>query len=297
LDGFETQWHSASTGVVNYSKLAPGTYVFHVTCINHAGLKPRADDYLTLVINPPFWKTTWFILSSSIVLILLILAIARYIFTRNLREKILILEKEKALEKERNRISQDMHDELGSGLTKISILSEVAMAQLEAPEKTIDQLKNISNSSRALVDTLQDIIWILNSKNETLDNLCAYIREYTFKYFEASDIKIKVHFPEKIEARALLDDQRRSILMVFKEAFHNITKHSHCTQIEMRLEITAHYAKFILIDNGIGFDQANVRQFANGLNNMKKRMSSIGGDFAISSKLKEGARTEFGFPL
>src|SRR5205807_1923741 len=103
-----------------------------------------------------------------------------------LHERILVLEKEQAVEKERNRIARDMHDDLGSGLTKIAILSEVAKTQLDQKDQAQKQLEKISFSSRELVDNLQDIIWVLNPKNDSLESLSAYLREYTLKFFDAS---------------------------------------------------------------------------------------------------------------
>src|ERR1041384_5262512 len=126
--------------------------------------------------------------SFSLVLLTLFVLIVRYVSQRNLKEKLLRLEKEQAIEKERNRISRDMHDDLGSGLTKIAIMSEVVKKQIHEPEKAKQQLENISESSRELVDNLQDIIWVLNPKNDTLENLASYIREYALKYFEAFSI-------------------------------------------------------------------------------------------------------------
>ena len=295
LEGFDNKWHTAQNGIVNYSNLAPGKYLFHVSGIHHGGIRSKQDDYLAILIHPPVWKTTWFILIVILLLFSITLLAARYVFTRNFREKILILEKEQAIEKERSRISQDMHDELGSGLTKISIMSEVAMKQLENPDKAKNQLETISSSSRELVDNLQDIIWILNSRNDSLENLCAYLQEYVLKYFEAFDIHVRVDFPEAIVPMKLSEDQRRNVLLVFKESFNNISKHSGCTQVNLSMRTKGRKVMFLLTDNGKGFDKKNVRHFANGLLNMKKRMLSINGSFEITSSPNQGTRSDLSF--
>lgn len=297
LEGFDDTWHTAPNGIVNYSRLAPGKYLFHVSGIDHTGLKAKHDDYLAIIITPPFWKRTWFILLAVFCIAALLLIVARYIFTRNLREKILILEKEQAIEKERNRISQDMHDELGSGLTKISIMSEVAKMQITDPDKAKYQLENISSSSRGLVDNLQDIIWILNSKNDSLENLCAYIQEYALKYFEPFDMDVHIHFPEKILNAKLSEDQRRNVLLVFKETFNNISKHSCCKVITVNMAEHNRLITFSVADNGKGFDKNKIRHFANGLENMKKRMGYIHGAFNISSSPGNGTVSEFIFSV
>lgn len=295
LEGYDETWHTTRDGIVNYSKLAPGKYLLHASGVNHNGVKFAQDDFLSIVIYPPYWKSTWFLTLITILLFSLTLFAARYVFTRNLREKILILEKEQAVEKERSRISQDMHDELGSGLTKISIMSEVAKTQLTEPSRAQQQLEHISSSSRELVDNLQDIIWILNSRNDSLENLCAYVREYALKYFEHFNIDVQVHFPDKISTLKLSEDQRRNILLVFKESFNNIGKHSRCSKVVLKMTEEKNQISFMITDNGDGFERAEIRNFANGLFNMEKRMNSINGKFAIHSTKHAGTITEFEF--
>src|SRR5438477_3969833 len=152
--------------------------------------------------------------------------VVRYISQRNLKEKLLRLEKEQAVEKERNRISRDMHDDLGSGLTKIAILSEVVKKQIHEPEKARQQLENISESSRELVDNLQDIIWVLNPQNDTLESLAAYIREYGLKFFEPFETDLQFDYPAVFTRVKLSEETRRNLFLVIKETFNNIAKHA-----------------------------------------------------------------------
>src|SRR5438477_8110295 len=147
--------------------------------------------------------------------------VVRYISQRNLKDRLLRLEKEQAVEKERNRISRDIHDDLGSGLTKIAIMSEVVKKQIHEPEKARQQLENISQSSRELVDNLQDIIWVLNPKNDTLESLASYIREYSLKFFEPFGIEVQFNYPEKFPEVKLSEETRRNIFLVVKESFNN----------------------------------------------------------------------------
>lgn len=295
LGGKKESWLTSPTGIINFSKLSPGQYSLEVSAINHNGSRSTQTDHLILIIHPPYWKQTWFIILISALIISLVIFSARYVFTRNLREKILILEKEQAIEKERTRISQDMHDDLGSGLTKISILSEVAKTQLNDRDKAKTQLENISSSSRELVDNLQDIIWILNSKNDSLENLCAYLREFSLKYFESTDILLNISFPEKLPDLKLSEDQRRNTLLVFKETFNNCNKHSDCSRIDISMELEQKKIIFRIKDNGKGFEKRSIRHFANGLQNMEKRMKDIKGTYNISSSPGSGTSSIFMF--
>jgi streptogramin lyase len=183
LEGWDHAFIQTKKGSVNYNKLPPGEYVFTVKAIDHNGIKNNVGDSVTVLIRPPFWDTWWFISLIGLIIIAILVLVIRYISQRNLKEKLLKLEKEQAVEKERNRISHDMHDDLGSGLTKIAILSEVVKKQINEPQKAKEQLDKISESSRALVDNLQDISRVLNPKNDTLQNLAAYIRESSLKFF------------------------------------------------------------------------------------------------------------------
>lgn len=293
LDGVDKDWKFVGyTGRAQYSSLQPGRYVLHVKAATSEGNINEKGDDLIIIIHPPFWQTWWFILFSSIILLTVIIFIVSYISRRNLKERLLRLEKEQAIEKERNRISRDMHDDLGSGLTKIAIMSEVVKKQIHEPEKAKLQLENISHSSRELVDSLQDIIWVLNPKNDTLESLAAYIREYALKFFETFETNVQFIYPEKFPDVKLSEEQRRNIFLVIKESFNNIAKHAWCNKVSVTIEHQPGNLKIIIADDGKGFDQANLRQFGNGLINMQNRMKQVGGIYAISSVIGKGTITK-----
>jgi signal transduction histidine kinase len=206
------------------------------------------------------------------------------------------LEKEQAVEKERSRISRDMHDDLGSGLTKIAILSEVVKKQLHEPEKAKQQLESIAESSRELVDSLQDIIWVLNTKNDTLERLAAYIREYALKFFESFDINIQFHYPSSFNEVRLSEETRRNIFLTVKEIFTNITKHASCRQVIVTVNENHDHLFIEIADDGKGFTPGNTRLFGNGLNNMKNRMKQAGGDCKVYSVPGKGTKTILSIP-
>lgn len=290
LEGWDKSFIQSKRGFARYSKLLPGKYVFKVKGINHDGIETNATDSITIIIRPPFWKRWWFIALISVLFLLLLIYVVRYISQRNLKEKLLRLEKKQAIEKERNRISQDMHDELGSGLTKIAIMSEVVKKQLAEPEKAKYQLDNISTSSRELVDNLQDIIWTLNPKNDTLDSLVAYTREYATKFLEPFDIELKVVVPDNFIHQKLSEEERRNIYLTIKETLNNIVKHAQCSIIELKVEQQP--STIITIkDNGKGFNINETRAFGNGIKNMHTRMQQINARYQIQSILGSGSTT------
>jgi signal transduction histidine kinase/ligand-binding sensor domain-containing protein len=290
LEGEDREWNVSNRNYALYSNLAPGTYKLHVKAANYAGVWSK-ENLIDISIRPPFWKTWWFIALSIIFIGGIFSLVVRYISQRNLRERILKLEKEQAVEKERNRIARDMHDDLGSGLTKIAILSEVAKTQLEQKDQASVQLEKISFSSRELVDNLQDIIWVLNPRNDSLENLAAYIREYALKFFDGTDIDVHLNYPNQIPAFKLSEEKRRNMFMVIKESLNNIAKHAACNSVNITLGIKHHQLQLVIADNGKGFEPAEIRQFANGLLNMKARMEQVEGSYEIESVPGKGTIT------
>ncbi len=298
LQGIDSAWrYAGNKGEVQYANLSPGKYTIVLKAATSNETESANTITLHFIIHPPYWKTWWFITLTILAISFLFFVVVRYISQRNLKEKLLLLEKEQAVEKERNRISRDMHDDLGSGLTKIAIMSEVVKKQIHEPEKARQQLENISESSRELVDSLQDIIWVLNPRNDTLDNLAAYIREYGLKFFEPFGINIIYNYPENFSRQKLSEETRRNIFLVAKESFNNIAKHAWANKVEISIVQTSSLLTLTIHDDGKGFAPDKVRQFSNGLTNMKNRIEQVGGIYTITSEQGKGSLTTIEIPV
>ena len=198
----------------------------------------------------------------------------------------------KAQQQERERISADMHDELGSGMTAIRLMSEIARNKMK--ENTPVEIEKISSSANDVLNKMNAIIWSMNSGNDTLDNLVSYIRSYSLEYFENTPIECNVHTPEHIPDKELTGDKRRNIFLCVKETLNNAWKHSGASVIAIDIKIN-HSLAIQITDNGKGIDMQNLRQFGNGLKNIARRMESIGGIFTI--KNNDGAVTTLELPL
>ncbi|MEQ1677181.1 MAG: sensor histidine kinase [Chitinophagaceae bacterium] len=184
----------------------------------------------------------------------------------------------KAQQQERERISADMHDELGAGMTAIRLMSEIARNKMK--ENTPVEIDRISSSANEVLNKMNAIIWSMNSGNDTVDNLVSYIRSYAYEYFENTPIECKVISPEHISDKELVGDKRRNIFLCVKESLNNALKHSQASELTITME-TNGCLKIIIHDNGRGIDLENIRQFGNGLKNITRRMESIGGTFTI----------------
>ena len=181
---------------------------------------------------------------------------------------------------ERNRISADMHDELGSGMTHIRLMSEIAKNKMR--QNTPVEIEKISQSADDVLNKMNAIIWSMNSKNDSLGNLVSYIRAYATEYLDGTPVACEVNIPDDIPEKELSGDKRRNIFLCVKETLNNMLKHSGADQLT--IDITTNAELMIkIIDNGAGIELQNIRQFGNGLQNIERRMKSIGGNFEIKN--------------
>ncbi len=188
----------------------------------------------------------------------------------------------KAQQEERNRISADMHDDLGAGMTTISLYSELAKTKLA--NNSIPEIDKISSSANELLSKMNAIIWSMSSSNDTLANMIAYVRSYALEYFEDTGITCKINIPEQLPPVEVIGEIRRNVFLVVKEALNNILKHAKATEVTITLTRVENGLSLYIHDNGVGIDLQSIRQFGNGLKNMKKRMQDIGVSFDIENK-------------
>jgi signal transduction histidine kinase len=188
----------------------------------------------------------------------------------------------KAQQEERNRISADMHDDLGAGMTTIRLYSELAKNKLGA--NPIPEIDKISSSANELLNKMNAIIWSMSSSNDSLGNMIAYIRSYALEYFENSGVACRISIPENLPNIEVTGKIRRNVFLVVKEALNNILKHAKATEVTITLIRVDHGLTLYIQDNGVGINFDQLRQFSNGLINMKKRMTDIDIDFSIERK-------------
>lgn len=188
----------------------------------------------------------------------------------------------KAQQEVRNRISADMHDDLGAGMTTISLYSELAKSKLA--NNPIPEIEKISASANDLLNKMNAIIWSMSSSNDSLGNMIAYIRSYALEYFEDTGINCKIEIPEKLPNIEVVGEIRRNVFLVVKEALNNILKHAKATEVNITLVRVKDGLTLYIQDNGTGINMDKIRQFGNGLKNMKKRMADIQVDFSIENK-------------
>lgn len=207
------------------------------------------------------------------------------------------LEQREVMEKERNRIARDMHDDIGSELSKISVTCEHLKNQFPMHAETLKNLKIIKESTGSIVDNIGNIIWALNPVNNTTDGLLGYLREYAFEYLEMHQLTVAFNLPGTAENHVISHESRTHIFMVVKEALHNIVKHAEATAVKISISINPDKLDCSIVDNGSGFFTNKNNRFGNGLRNMQQRITETGGKLIIRSEPGKGTSLELEVPL
>ncbi len=277
LIGFDDNWVETGDATATYTNLAPGHYIFRVKAANNDGLWNEAGTLLDFRVIPAFWQTWWFRLLAVLMGVLLLYAVYRY------RER-----QRQHLESIRNRIATDLHDDMGSTLSSIRIFSDVAQQQIaDVRPETVPVLQRISSSATALSESMQDIIWTIQSKDDGLADLATRMREFGLRMAEAKGVDFQMQVGESFTDLRLNVEQRRNIYLIFKETINNVIKYANASRIEIKLMTVGRELRLLVQDNGCGFDMATTR-LGNGLPNLRKRAAEIRGQFSLTSEPGQG---------
>jgi signal transduction histidine kinase/ligand-binding sensor domain-containing protein len=297
LKGLDDNWSDYSTArKASYSRLPPSDYSFEVRACNIAGVWNQKPATLSFVVLPFYWQTWWFRLAVLVVFTAIIAAIVRYVSFQRLRRRLQLLEQQAAVQKERARIAKDIHDDLGADLTQIAFLGELAQQDRSEPEKVAERIGTISSTARQAVKSLDEIVWAVNPRNDTLPHLIDYAGQFAVDYLRPTGIRCRLDFPEQIPARELSTNLRHNLFLVIKEALHNIVKHAGATEIWLRVDLREERLEMIIEDNGRGFAQAPENALADGLRNMRQRLAEIGGECRVESQPDTGTRVILHLP-
>ncbi len=240
---------------------------------------------------PPFWERTWFYFVCGSLLLLLAVLLTKLVVQRKLRKE---LEKQQEMDKERQRISREMHDDIGAGLTQIAMMSEAARKKGgEANEK---ELVDIAQTSRTLVNNMSEIIWSLNPEYKTLAHLMAYLREQLGKQLEYAATDYQIRLPDGGEQILLSNEQRRNILLVTREIVNNAIKHAAAGKLVVECRLEAGSLHFEIRDDGKGFDAAQLRT-GNGLRNIRQRVQEMDGTLELETSPGKGTCYQIRIPL
>lgn len=298
LEGSDHDWIDAGTRrVAYYNNLPPGDYAFHITACNNDGIWNSAGSSVRLRLLPHFWQTWWFKSFGIAACLSVVAGTARYATKRRMQIKLERLEQQHAIERERTRIAQDMHDDLGARLTEVLLLSDLAKRNKEEGRDPVVEIDKVSHAVRDISRNLNALVWAVNPKNDRIDELVTYISKYAERFLSTTTIRFRLDAPLELPAFTLSAEARHNVFLVLKEALNNVVKHAAASEVWFRV----HYEKELLTlrmeDNGKGFKASGGSEAGNGLGNMARRMQATGGTFAWQSEPGKGTRIEIQIPL
>jgi signal transduction histidine kinase/ligand-binding sensor domain-containing protein len=307
LTGLEDQWIDVGTQrSAEYSYLRPGEYRFQVIACNNDGLWNEQGASLAFTVLPYFWQTWWFQASSGGSVAAILAGAVFWGGRRRVRRKLELSERQHALERERARIARDIHDDLGASLTRITMLSQSVRAELDSTTHTTADVDQIYSTARELTRAMDEIVWAVNPRHDTLDSLVTYLGRFAQQFLSAAGIRCRLDVPVYLPSWALTSEVRHNVFLALKEALNNVVKHAAATEVRISLQLESGGFILLAADNGRGFDP-EPRQTAasppltesvrissgNGLHNMRKRLQEIGGRCQCDTAPGEGTRIKF----
>jgi ligand-binding sensor domain-containing protein/signal transduction histidine kinase len=303
LDGLDPDWLEAGglrSALYNY--IPPGRYTFRVAARNASGAWVESAMPIGLIVLPHFWQEWWVIVCGGCGILLAVGAGVRVFEKRKSQRRLVRLEQEKALERERMRIAQDLHDEMGAKLCRISFLSEHARRIPALSEEARRQIVSISDSSREVLTSMDEIVWAINPRNDLLEHVVSYIGHYAREYFQETGIECDLDIPAQAPAYPLSSQVRHHLLLAVHEAFTNILKHSRATRSRVSVTCDQSKLEIVIWDNGRGFEPPASSNGTdggggNGLRNMRQRMVQIGGSCLVQAGPGGGSVVHFILPL
>lgn len=296
LEGSDSDWvDNGTTRYAKYTPLSYGRYVFRVAARNGDGPWQEAANSFAFEVPTPLYLQGWAIGLYGVAAIALVAGIVRVVSHRRLRATLAQLEQQQSLERERMRIARDMHDEIGSKLTKISFLSEHARVDAKTEGPLAGKIESIAETSRELLQTMDEIVWVVNPRNDSLEHLAAYLSHYADEYFQNTSVECEQRLPQAIPHIPLSSETRHNLFLAFEETLNNVLKHSGASKVKVEMTVNAPKFEIIVTDNGKGFESGaaaangavkNSRggRGGNGLRNIRQRLTDIGGESAIRSQ-------------
>jgi len=299
LEGLQDWVDAGTVRVARYPRISPGDYRFRVTACNRDGIWDQDGEVLAVTVKPQLWEATWFRVVAVISVLCVSSGGVLLAQRRRYRRKLERLEQQQALERERTRIAQDLHDDLGSGLVEINFGSELAQDPALGISEVREHTREIGARAHEMVTALDEIVWAVNPKHDTVASLATYFCQYAQHFLAATRVRCHLAVARDLPAAALNAEQRHSLFLAFKEALCNVVQHSGATDLRLAIAAPDGILTVAVSDNGLGLDPAAPceRGGADGLGNMKRRLQQLGGRCELAGAPGEGTTVTFKVPL
>jgi nitrate/nitrite-specific signal transduction histidine kinase len=293
LEGGDRDWGlPTEQRSVDYASLRPGAYRFSARAIRGGGLTSLHPASISFRILPPVWQRWWFLSSAGCTLGLLIYALYQYRLMQGL-----------AVERMRARIATDLHDDIGSSISAIALLSEAVKQQIGASDPgAAEMATQAATMARGLARSMGDLVWSIDPRRDDLNDVITRVRHFASALLESQGIAWSLQGPPDPGGVKLSAEQRRNLFLIFKEGLNNIVRHARCSRTEVIIRINRRELRAEILDDGIGLDYrdgnaADARGWGNGLRNITLRVKELGGDVNFGSNNGCGTRIRFTIPL
>ena len=305
LDGFDPDWvdMGAERRVV-YNYLRPGSYVFRVTAANNDGIWNPIGQSLALVVRPFFWETLWFSMLVGLLLMGAVGGIVWFQARRRLLRRVELLEHEHAIDAERTRIANDMHDDIGAGLTRINMLASSARSNLDDRARVEQGLAQIRDAARSVTRAVDEIVWAVNPRHDTFESLLSYLEKLAQNLLESAQMRCRLDLPLETNNWRPNSEVRHNLVLAYKEALNNAVRHSRGQCVTISLAMDADECRLVVADDGRGIEGSEVRpaeegrvSSGNGIPGMRRRLARIGGTCVIRNDSDGGTEVVFRVPI
>ena len=278
LQGFDTGWTDAgSRQYVDYTNLPGGDYRFKLKATADGSHWFEMTSPVAIHITVPFYKTVWFIVIIAFSIFSTSVLVIFYAQRMQL-QRILMAQKI------RDNIAGDLHDDIGSSLSSIMLMSEIAQKQ---PGQSTNYLTQIAETAGKIIESMNDIVWTVNPGNDTLEQMLVRMQEFASGLLDKKNINLQFNTALSADTLKLGMEQRKNFYLIFKEAIHNAFKYAGCSKVTVWLQQDDKTISLKIEDDGKGFD-ATKKYMGNGLYNLKKRAADIGGSLQITSSPGNG---------
>jgi ligand-binding sensor domain-containing protein/signal transduction histidine kinase len=298
LAGLEQVWKTGmNTRKVTYPFVPAGNYQFQVQACNNDGVWNPVPTVLALEVLPYFWQRPAFRIAAVALILVLLLALGLYLQRRRHQARLRIVERQHALERERTRIARDIHDQVGANLTKVGKLNEALIRNFPASDPHHPVILTMADTTREIVRTMDEIVWAVNPRNDTLDNVVNYIVHYAEEFLGSSGVACELDVPFVFPSRPVTAEVRHNLFMAVREALNNSVKSGQPTRVIVKLAMTGQALSVALADDGCGFDPSRLTGHRNGLENLRKRMEAVSGSFLLESAPGQGTQVTLTVPI
>lgn len=276
---------------LNYAALASGFYSFMCTANVPGCPVPKTAKLFTIKIIPPYWMSGWFIgisiMAGVLVITLVLFIVMRVRYQRKIRK----LKMQQELDKVRQRISRDIHDEIGAGLTRIALSGDLMSQKIAPDDAQYLKLKTIAGTARELSQSMKEVVWSVNPHYDSLDHMAAYFRSYVAGVAENADLRFVYKTDDHLPAEGVNPETRRNLLLILKETISNSVKYSACTELYLEIRWEHKTFRMVIADNGKGFELEGPSGVnSNGLRNIRQRADASRCTVEIVSAPGKGTR-------